>query len=98
MSQSVNLDSADWQNEDPGVRTRAVQAGGSRWVLVEYEPLAQREDWCIDGHRGYVLKGRIEYDFQDKSPSLVCTEGQGILLEAGKGHRGRNPSNSTTQL
>jgi hypothetical protein len=33
--------------------------------MVEYGPGASREDWCEEGHRGFVVEGEIEYRFDD---------------------------------
>ena len=32
---------------------------GRRWALVAYEPGVKREEWCRDGHWGYVLEGEL---------------------------------------
>ena len=80
------------------MRSRATAALGSRWAIVEYGPYAARGEWCIDGHRGYVLAGRIEYEFDDGSESLAVDEGEGFFLTAGTGHRGRNPGAASTRL
>lgn len=80
-----------WEEEGPGVRAAAAHAAGSRWALVEYAPGAGREEWCRDGHRGYVIAGEMEYELDDGSPALRLRQGQGFVLAAGTGHRGRNP-------
>jgi quercetin dioxygenase-like cupin family protein len=52
----------------------------------------------VDGHRGYVLAGRIEYEFDDGAEPLVVEEGEGFFLAAGSGHRGRNPGDTLARL
>jgi quercetin dioxygenase-like cupin family protein len=94
----LDFDSLDWADDQADIRSRAAGALGSRWAIVEYGPHAARGEWCIDGHRGYVLAGRIEYEFDDGSEPLAVDEGQGFFLAAGTGHRGRNPGASPTQL
>jgi quercetin dioxygenase-like cupin family protein len=100
MSAGGKLDfgSIDWADDQPDIRSRAENALGQRWAIVEYESGAAREEWCTDGHRGYVLAGRIEYEFDDGSPLLGVDEGEGFYLAAGIGHRGRNPGPSPTRL
>jgi hypothetical protein len=85
-------------DDQPDIHSRAVHALGQRWAIVEYEPGAAREEWCTDGHRGYVLAGRIEYEFDDGSELLGVEQGQGFFLSAGTGHRGRNPGGAVTRL
>lgn len=94
----LDFDSIDWADDQPDIHSRAAPALGQRWAIVEYEARAAREEWCTDGHRGYVLAGRIEYEFDDGSPSLVVGQGQGFYLAAGTGHRGRNPGPAATRL
>jgi quercetin dioxygenase-like cupin family protein len=65
---------------------------------VEYDPGARREEWCTDGHRGYVLAGRIEYEFDDGSAPLAVEAGQAFFLAAGTGHRGRNRGDVAVRL
>jgi quercetin dioxygenase-like cupin family protein len=100
MSAGGTLDfgSIDWADDQPDIHSRAASALGQRWAIVEYEPGAARDEWCTDGHRGYVLAGRIEYEFDDGSAPLAAGEGQGFWLVAGSGHRGSNTGAKTTRL
>jgi quercetin dioxygenase-like cupin family protein len=95
---TLDFDSIGWADDQPDIHSRAVSALGQRWAIVEYEPGARREEWCTDGHRGYVLAGRIEYEFDDGSAPLSLGEGQGFFLAAGTGHRGRNLAATITRL
>jgi quercetin dioxygenase-like cupin family protein len=95
---TLDFDAVDWADDQPDIHSRAASALGQRWAIVEYEPGAEREDWCTDGHRGYVLTGRIEYEFDDGSAPLAAAQGQGFFLSAGTGHRGRNHGSEPTRL
>lgn len=95
----LDFDAIDWADDQPDIHSRAEQALGQRWAIVEYEAGAAREEWCTDGHRGYVLAGEIEYEFDDgATPPLRIAAGQGFYLAAGTGHRGRNTGTSTNRL
>jgi hypothetical protein len=94
----VDFRAGDWEDDAPGIRAITAQAAGSRWAIVEYGPYAARAEWCTDGHRGYVLEGAIEYEFNDRAPTLRLQQGQGFVLAAGTGHRGRNPTGAATRL
>jgi quercetin dioxygenase-like cupin family protein len=94
----IPFESAEWADDQADIRSRAARALGQRWAIVEYEPGAARGEWCLDGHRGYVLAGRIEYEFDDGSAPLAVEQGEGFFLAAGTGHRGRNPGRETTRL
>jgi quercetin dioxygenase-like cupin family protein len=95
---TLDFDSIEWADDQPDIHSRAASALGHRWAIVEYEPGAAREEWCTDGHRGYVLAGRIEYEFDDGSAPLAVEQGQGFFLTAGTGHRGRNLGPTGTRL
>lgn len=75
--------------EAPGIASRAVQVNGVRWAVVQYEPGVLREEWCDEGHSGYVLEGAVVYEFQDGRPALAVRGGDGFTLPDGSGHRGR---------
>ena len=94
----LDFESIEWADDQPDIHSRAQAALGQRWAIVEYEPGAAREEWCTDGHRGYVIAGRIEYEFDDGSETLAVDEGQGFFLAAGTGHRGCNPGATRTRL
>ncbi len=94
----LDFESIAWADDQPDIHSRAQEALGQRWAIVEYEAGAAREEWCTDGHRGYVLAGQIEYEFDDGSPPLAVAQGQGFFLSSGTGHRGRNPGATVTRL
>ena len=91
-----------WAEEAPNIRAREVEVDGARWATVEYGASARREDWCEDGHRGFVVSGGIEYEFDDGRPPLRAAEGEAFLLppaSIGNGaHRGRNVAQEATTL
>lgn len=61
----VAFGAREWDEEAPGVRARSEHVLGQRWAIVEYAEGTARREWCIDGHRGFVLEGEIEYEFDD---------------------------------
>lgn len=75
--------------EAPGIASRAVRVNGVRWAVVEYQPGVLREEWCEEGHSGYVLEGGVVYEFQDGRAALAVRAGEGFTLPDGSGHRGR---------
>ena len=94
----LDFDSVPWADDQPDIHSRAIPALGQRWAIVAYEAGAAREEWCTDGHRGYVVEGQIVYEFDNGSEPLSLAGGQGFYLAAGTGHRGSNPGGSTTRL
>ncbi len=87
-----------WEDEAPGIRAQATVHEGSRWAVVEYAPGARRVQWCTDGHRGWVVSGDIEYEFDDGHPPLRAAAGEAFRLPGGQGHRGSNLADGPTRL
>jgi len=92
----------EWTDDAPGIRAREAEVGGQRWATVEYGEGVHREDWCEEGHRGYVVSGEIEYEFDDGREPLRASQGEAFLLPPavlGSGaHRGRNTAQTSTRL
>ncbi len=89
-SQKVPFASAALESEAPGIASRALVVNGVRWAIVEYEPGVLREEWCEEGHSGYVLEGEVEYEFEQRQRApLAAVAGEGFTLPEGRGHRGR---------
>jgi hypothetical protein len=76
--------------ETEGIASRALEVRDVRWALVEYEPETLRQDWCRQGHSGYVLSGDVTYEFDDGAPPIHISAGQGFRLPDDQGHRGRS--------
>ena len=93
----VPFDAEPWLDEAEGVRALVRDVEGIRWAVVEYLPGAGRPDWCTTGHRGYVVAGEIEYEFESGG-SLTARAGQGFVLPGGDGHRGRNRGGEPARL
>ncbi|MEW6636597.1 MAG: hypothetical protein AB1425_07255 [Actinomycetota bacterium] len=92
----------DWGDDAPGIRAKEARIEGVRWAIVEYAEGAGREEFCEDGHRGFVLRGEIEYEFDDGREPLRAAEGEAFYLppaRSGEGaHRGRNLASGSTRL
>ncbi len=99
---SVPFGDMQWLDDIPGIRAKEAEVEGARWAIVEYEEGAGREEWCEDGHRGFVISGEIEYEFDDGRDPLRASEGEAFFLPPaplGSGaHRGRNLADKPTRL
>jgi mannose-6-phosphate isomerase-like protein (cupin superfamily) len=95
---AIELSRTDWVADVPGIRARETHVEGHRWAIVEYAPGAQRHEWCLDGHVGFVISGAVEYEFEDGGRSLMIGEGDAFALSTGRAHRGANRSSQATRL
>lgn len=93
-ARNVPFGEIEWADDAPGIHAREAEVDGSRWAVVEYGEGVGREEWCEDGHCGFVLRGGIEYEFDDGRTPLRASEGEAFFLPSaplGEGaHRGRN--------
>jgi quercetin dioxygenase-like cupin family protein len=94
----IGLGSIPWADDVPGIKARETHVDGRRWAIVEYDPHARREEWCLDGHAGFVLEGEVEYEFSDGDPAMLVSEGDAFTLATGRGHRGRNTRDTNARL
>lgn len=99
---AVLFDKVDWADDAPGIRAREVAVEGVRWAVVEYGEGTGRDEWCEEGHRGFVLEGAIEYEFDDGSEPLLARKGEAFMLPPAAlnrgAHRGRNRASGPTRL
>lgn len=85
----VPFDELSAEHDVPGIRTIEGSVGDDRWAIVEYEPGALREEWCQDGHCGFVLEGEIVYELGGGRAPLEIRAGQAFALPGAVAHRGR---------
>ncbi len=101
-ARNVPFGDVEWTDDAPGIRAREATVDGARWAVVEYGVGTGREDWCEQGHRGFVISGRIEYQFDDGSGPLRSSKGEAFLLPpaplGGGAHQGRNIASEPTRL
>jgi hypothetical protein len=83
---------------DRDLRDFEQVVGGVRWAVVEYAPGAGRSEWCDAPHIGYVVSGRLLYEFADGSEPLRVTAEQGFRLPTTPAHRGRNDGSEPARL
>jgi hypothetical protein len=95
---AVQFERMEWHDDAPGIRTQETTVDGSRWAMVEYGVGVGRSDWCLDGHRGFVVSGDIEYEFEHGPSPVRARTGQAFLLPGGIAHRGRNLADEPTLL
>jgi hypothetical protein len=95
----AKLNDEEWREDAPGIRAReCFGLDGKRFAIVEYAAGAARVDWCVEGHYGLVLEGRIRYLFADGRPPLEAGAGEGFFLSHDSGHQGHNDAGTATRL
>jgi quercetin dioxygenase-like cupin family protein len=80
----VDFAGIDWQSPAAGVRQKVVVQGGHRLRLVEFARDFVEADWCLKGHIGYVIDGRMDLVMKDRTISFG--PGDGLFIPAGPEH------------
>jgi len=83
--QRIDFQSLPWESPAPGIRFKAHVAEGRKIRLLEFTDLLFEKDWCLKGHLGYVLEGRMKIEFQ--GVLLEYKAGDGIFISEGEGHK-----------
>ena len=83
----VDFDAMEWQQGRPGVRYKDYREGSRQIRLVEFETSEGFEEWCVQGHIGYVLAGGLEIDFNGRALSFSTGDGLFIPSGAASAHR-----------
>jgi quercetin dioxygenase-like cupin family protein len=77
----VKFESIPWQEGRPGVRHKSYVEGGRQLRLVEFQTADGFNEWCQQGHIGYVLTGGLEIDVQ--GTVFPFATGDGLFIPAG---------------
>jgi ethanolamine utilization protein EutQ (cupin superfamily) len=82
----IDFDKIDWVSPISGMRHRVFESGAKRIRLVEYAQ-SMEPHWCSRGHFGYILEGRFEIEFDDRTE--VFETGDGVFIPDGESYRHR---------
>jgi len=83
MSNEVKIKFSElpWEAPGPGVRYKAFTRDGKKLRLVEFTNEFIEEDWCENGHIGYVLEGTLEVSFPERK--VRFSAGNGVFILGG---------------
>ncbi len=82
----VDFSALDWTSPMPGVRHKMQRRGGRCLRLVEYRSEVVPH-WCVKGHVGMILEGRMEIEFE--VGTWIFEAGDGVDIPGGDAHRHR---------
>ena len=82
----IDFDKISWEQAFVGQRQKAYVEGNHRIRLVELSDEYAEEDWCIQEHLGYILKGRMTVVFRN-GKSMTFNEGDGMFIPPGEEHK-----------
>jgi len=73
-----------------GRRVKAAMLGDKQVRLFEMAPGYAEDEWCRNGHTGYVLQGEFVTEFEDGSE--IWSRGTAFSIPIGTPHRNSNRS------
>lgn len=81
----INFESMAWETPAVGVKFKAYEQNGRKLRLAEFTKEFVEPNWCLKGHIGYVLEGRMEINFDGNIVSFDSVDG--IFIPAGEKHK-----------
>lgn len=86
----INFDEIEWESTLEGARFKTFSRAGKQIRLVEFTRDFVEPEWCVKGHTGYVIEGRLEIDF--KGEKKIFSTGDGIFIPEGadNAHKARS--------
>ncbi len=90
----VDFKLMEWKKPVEKVRFKAYEQNGRKLRLVEFSKGFVEPDWCMKGHIGYILKGKMKIDFNGKI--VVFGTGDGIFIPTGERHKHKGTALTNT--
>ncbi|MFC1601209.1 cupin domain-containing protein [Candidatus Sumerlaeota bacterium] len=81
----IDFSSQAWETPASGARLKVHQEAGTRLRLLELASDFVEADWCVKGHIGYVLDGRLAVDFNGTVETFE--PGDGLFIPPGEKHK-----------
>jgi len=75
----------NWESPALGVRQKVHIEGKQKIRLVEFSEEFEEKDWCMSGHVGYVLEGKMSVDFNGEMIDFKA--GDGLFVPKGEAHK-----------
>ncbi len=85
MNRSIDFNDLEWKQLNEFAREKTVVYGDRSVRLLELRSGFLELDWCVRGHVGYVIKGELEIQFDDRTEKF--SEGDGLHIEFGEPHK-----------
>ncbi len=81
----VDFNKLRWRKTSPGAPEKRSVKNGRVLRLVRFTDSYEEADWCLKGHVGMVLSGRMVVDFGKER--IEYKAGDALFIEPGEGDR-----------
>lgn len=90
----IHFENIDWERPKEGVEQKVYTDGNQQLRLLRFRDSFVEEEWCLNGHVGFVLEGEMDINFNGvitkykKGNGLWINEGESskhkVMIEKGK--------------
>ncbi len=77
----IDFKDIKWERVSEGADHKIYSEGNSRIRLIRFRETFKEEEWCTNGHVGYVLRGEMKIDFNGNIKNYK--EGDGLWINEG---------------
>jgi hypothetical protein len=85
MKNLINFEQMEWSHPHEGVRSKEIEHHGRKMRLLEFSDGFAEHGWCLKGHIGYILEGKVTVNFSGEIREF--SKGDGIWIEEGTEHK-----------
>lgn len=78
----IQFENLDWEKPSKGVEQKIYSEEDKRIRLLKFKDNFVEEEWCTNGHIGYVIEGEMKIDFNGEIKSYK--KGDGLWINNGK--------------
>ena len=79
----IDFKNIEWQGKIPGIKFKEFYSDDKKIRLVEFSDKLVEEDWCKNGHLGYVIEGKVKVIFHNGS-EVIFKKGDFINIPEGE--------------
>ncbi len=82
INKLIKFESMPWETPHKGVAQKVYIEDTNRLRLLRFNDDFMEEDWCLNGHVGFVVEGEMNVDFNGEM--TVYKKGDGLWIPAGE--------------
>jgi quercetin dioxygenase-like cupin family protein len=87
LKYKIKFDELEWIVPGDDIRYKCYQHDEQQLRLIEFGKNMVHPDWCLKGHFGYIIEGRLELSFSDHSD--IYQPGDALFIPDGEKHKHR---------
>ena len=76
------FEAIEWDKTKVGIEQKVFQRGDKKLRLLIFKDDFVENDWCVNGHVGYVLEGEMKIDFNGNTCNYK--KGDGLWIDKGE--------------